>query len=369
MSDPSNDPSGRVASTPKSISRRRYLGYVGAGAGALGLSTANVGALSSDGDIVIDIARDHQGPNPTEVVSEDWYQEAQASRKVQDALLNRFKNASWIGTVGRHATDESGGRDSFDVEIVIGAKDVAAARRAVPDEVDGFSVVVEEFREPEPHSYCNTGNDYCVSGGRFIEFDHVDGGQPNGTATCLVENEHGAERLLTVAHGFYDDCSSDIAGQRLWQGESELYVGYVTDADKNQDWAMIRESAGSDIHGFENDIVGHNGEDVRGAVSRNGIDYLIDHDRETHKYGAKTCHTDGYMVGDDWRYVCGDWRKEGDIDIVAKEGDSGAPHYIKHSGDLYIIGPHGGGHDPEYAPLGYRIENKHGISFGGSDTC
>lgn len=373
MSNIPNDRSDRTGSTTSPVNRRRFLGYTGvAGATGLGLATPGAGASFGGNGTEIVIARDNDGPDLTREVPTQWYQQTQASRRVQNALANRYENASWLGDIKRHASGpEIGGMETF--EITVGARNVAAARQAVPDELEGISIDVEEYDEPTPE-WCNTNTYSCMQGGQYVTVERNDGYYVSHSGTCVVKNSSGYVRYMTCAHGFLVNCDDDIKYNKMYTGSSNYYVGYVTDWDKWQDFAVVRESGYSDIRGFHNRVLGEYDRPIRGHVSEDGIDYLASNTRQVRKYGAKTCKTKGDLKGDTVHKYCGGHVRRSYQTTNTDNGDSGSPHYMhtKRNGKwvLYIIGPHyGSGSTYSFSSLGYRINERHGITFGGAYTC
>lgn len=370
MTLPSDSNDRRDATTP--IDRRRYLKYTGsAGLGGLGLTTVGTGVTFGGDTVDIVFTRDEDGPAVTKEVPGEWYTRALRSRQVQDALKEQYGGQSWLGSVGRRASaEEVGGLSTFDINV--GARDVDAAKRALPDEIDGFTIDVRGYEEPDPHSWCNTYSYYCVPGGAYVVVEQNDGDLKAHSAACIAKNSSGYVRYLTCAHGFLADCGDDIKYNKLWQGSDRNYVGYVTSWHDTQDWALVRESSYSEVAGINNKIISAS-PDVRGWVTEDGIDYLISTDYTTYQYGARTCRSSDELRGDDWYWWCGGWTKRGNTYTDAISGDSGSPHYIYYDGYVYLIGPHFG-HDPvtgfRLPQLAYRIHDAHGITFGSTyDTC
>lgn len=372
-----NDESGeRVGSTFERVSRRRFLGYTGvAGFGGFGLVTADADATFVDDEREIVIGEDEEGPALTEVVPEEWHDRAVRSRRVSEVLRQRFGGDSWVGSVGRRANDEDiDGFSGFD--LVVGAKDVRAARRNLPEHVEGFSVEIEEYDEPVPE-FCNTNNYSCVPGGAYVRVERNDGEIRVHSGTCFARNSAGDPRYLTCAHGFRDDCGDDLSGNPLWQGSSSNYVGTVSDWDATQDWALIRQAPRSDISGFDNEIIGQI-PSHRGWITEAGIDTLISTDETVYKYGARTCFSSGQLTGDQSNNYCGGWVRRGRSTVETDSGDSGAPHFVRRERDgemyLWLIGPHFGRNttvDRATMPFAYDINDEHDITFGttGSNSC
>lgn len=373
------DAADRAESPSRPFSRRRFLGQTGiAGAGVLGLATPGVAAPLVDDTTEIVVTEDERGPAGTEVVPQRWYSQAQRSRATIAGLRDRYGGKAWLGSVGRRAnSEEIGGLSGFD--IAVGARDVAAARRALPDQVDGFTVDVYQHEEPVPHSHFCTYETYsCVPGGAYVEVERNDGDIRAHSATGIAQTSSGYYRYMTCAHGFRKDCDSDIVGQELWQGSGENYVGYVTDFDATQDWALVRESYSSDVDGIDNHIVSAT-PSYAGWVTESGVDWLISSDETTYKYGARSCRTSGELIGEDWNSFCGGWVKWGHSTALGDGGDSGAPHYIYYESDgswnVYLVGGHYGSGtrswtDVALMPYAYRINDDHGITFGSSSsTC
>lgn len=372
MAEPNGNPGDREPSTSGQINRRRFLGYTGAtGVGGLGLTTASVGATVVGDRREIVFTRDEHGPATTKEVPEAWYQQSVRSRQVRDALKERYENAPWIGSVGRRPTSEEiDGLSTY--EISVGAKDVEAAKRVLPDQIDGISIDVHEFEEPVPQAWCNRHNYSCVEGGSFLGVETSEGNTSAISATCIAHNSSGYVRLMTCAHGFLDNCGHDIKYNKVYQGSDNDYVGYVTDWDRTMDWALVRESSYSEISGIDNQILGAPSY-LRGWVNEDGIDYLISSDYTTYKYGAKTCESSDQLRGEEWYTRCWGWTLRGFTYLDAESGDSGAPHYIYYDGYCWLIGPHYG-YDPftgrKLMQYAYRFNDGYGITVGStSNTC
>lgn len=356
MSDQTTNSSDRNGTSSKPISRRNYLGYVGAGAGGMGLSAANVGALSVDDGIEIVFTRDKHGPRQTKVVSEDWYQQSLASRRSRDALKERFLDEPWAKAVGRTANDGSDDPTSFDVDMFVEATDVARARREVPETFDGFTVDVREYEEPEKPD-CKASFS-CVPGGADV----------NGcSATCVVENKYGYKRLMTASHCFSDSSCDDLDGETVYHHDK--YIGKVSDYEHAADWAIMYESSYSDISGFDDDIYYRS--DVEGHVSEDGWDYVLDRSYDVAQFGKMTCTTWGYLNEDRWTDMCFKDALWGYYSNDVEHGDSGGPYFIYNDNTgPWIMGPlvrmtsRG-----TVSSAAWEISQDHGISFGVPDSC
>lgn len=148
-SDPSH-PEERADRELGPVDRRRFLSHVGA-AGAGAIVTRRSSEITGANDrSEIAIVRLRDGPPVTTEVPDAWRESVQRSREVVELLLERYGDEDWFGSVGRgRGTDSIDGMRALTVTVY--AENVAAAERALPEALDGFTIHVEEHREPVPH--------------------------------------------------------------------------------------------------------------------------------------------------------------------------------------------------------------------------
>lgn len=148
-SDPSH-PEEPADREPGPVDRRRFLSHVGA-AGAGAIVTRRSSEISgADDTSEIAIVRRRDGPPVTTEMPDAWRESVRRSREVVETLLERFGDEAWFGSVGRGR-----GTDSIDglrtPAVTVYAENVAAAERALPEALDGFTIHVDEHHEPVPN--------------------------------------------------------------------------------------------------------------------------------------------------------------------------------------------------------------------------
>lgn len=374
MTDEHRDTDTNPQRTAKpDISRREFVSRAGiTGISTFGLYSAGAGARLADDSREIVVVRHGDEPKATREVPQQWYSEVLRSRRVTDAIREKFGDEEWLVGVQRPPTSDTVGGMAVP-GVTAKATDVATARRKLPDTVEGVDINVEKGDEPEPASWCNTTSYNCVHGGSFLKVEDYAGDIVWHSAGTLAYY-NGNPYLMTCSHGFNGDtCSYDISNNTVWQGSQ--YVGNVATWDYSQDWALVAEAGGSEIAGFSNTILYSGGYPIYGYTTRDGIDYVTSNNITLYKYGARTCETTGTSNGEHWWTKCYDDEPWVHTTNNIEKGDSGSPNYwyYEENGQTYlaIIGTlYGWSNSGEAVwPASWKVYDDHGITFGGTPTC
>lgn len=322
-----------------------------------------MGQVSGDESGSVEIVTDKQDDRPlvTEQVPKQWYNRVLRARDGQQRLSERYSAKEWYHSVDRTTGDMMiGGLAAHELEIGVTSREEAPDD--LPEEINEIPVTVAE-REPIQNDCSTTCS--CVKGGSNIG-DGL-------TLCCSVEDSTYGYGILTCAHGF-GDCGDNIHGTDVYvcPNGNTNYIGEVKKFGWNLDWAFV-DTSNARISGLDNKVISSNYE-VKGHVTKDGVDYMISNGETVHKYGQTTCHTKGAAENIRDRDNCNNGSEDPFVSSKgdADQGDSGGPHYREHHNYGYttIVGVHkwsAGGF--KYASAAYKLHNNHGISFSINNTC
>ncbi|WP_257300608.1 hypothetical protein [Haloarchaeobius sp. FL176] len=250
--------------------------------------------------------------------------------------------------------------------------DPAGADIAVPSNIDGVGVTLQETVQVEP-STCNVGDFSIMPGGVVIEEAN---GSSGGTSTCEVSRTVSGNKryyMMTSAHLF--TCSgSNIAGDGV--NQSGRSFGTVADYDFDQDWAIVERDPNGAVSDFDNGIEDTAGI-MAGHVTENGLADLKGTDTTVYKQGITTCNESGQVDQYDVSVntSCNSISSNDYVRLTTDEdnGDSGAPHYHQYTYNgcnyLALIAPHTAGacsSSPCADSVGcaaFHINSDHNINF------
>lgn len=339
--------------------RREVLKAVGA-TGA-GLTTIGQASATDDG-VEIDTVRHRGKVLESKRVPKQWYQHQTRVDSIAADLARQYEDTPAVGGVGRTATERRVAGRRVTRPVVYTTE--SAEGVSIPSKRDGIAIERREIPDVQPE-VCYDQDYDSVPGGAQVET-----GVPF-SATCRVTNSNGDPRLMTCAHGF-KRCEGSIEGDELTQ--SGRLIGGVEDWSIGQDWATVSLDSSSPILSFDSRLVGTQRE-VRGHVTKSGIDDLLTTDEIVYHRGNKTCETSGQVADTGIPQTqCENTSNEAYSSFVrystpTEAGDSGGIHYkeFSYNGTLYasVISPHyGSGADYSYGTAAYKINNNHGINFG-----
>lgn len=305
----------------RGMSRRRLLKTLT----AFGFSSATAAALTpndvqaADSDQV-PISIDHSEES-TVMVDADWYDRLQATRDTFGAMKR-----DWLPPQGRRNSNKSqkahGPKDKHDdviglyisagkgndnphiiVSIDQDSNTKDETRGNIPERRGGSRIKIEERdREKElavDHTNCDdkeVSNPDRIPGGVRIRFAGRDG---HGTLTPRVVDgdfDHNYS-LATAAHVLSRDeneCGDDLIGTSAYHHGN--YIGSVVAVDHDLDMAIIHNSSSTNQpipevwHPVDHS---QRWEPIEETLTKDGVDFWINNDRQLFKYGVSSCYTTG----------------------------------------------------------------------------
>lgn len=325
------------------VSRRQYLQMSAGGFTAPFFFDKLSGDRTRYTEIVTQ--RDADGVAKTKRVPVSWKRNVDMARRVQSNLQNDLATANGVVDVRRTRSEGTfDGRNGLQLTVEV---DPDRLQRDIPTEVNGIPVETTEHVLGEPLG-CGgfTDNINPAKGGIACDGDTND--DPSGQGTlCLgvdMDSNSADDLVLTAAHLFSDDCSSDLEGTDLAQGGN--HYGTVDDWDHSADWAVVDGDDGTFGEESAGKIKDENGVwPVNAWYTKYGLDDLNsnpDDNNTVHAMGTSTGLTSGEVTGtgsSKAEDACFDYDGKGvETDINAAQGDSGGPIYTYNdNGDKAVM--------------------------------
>ncbi|MCT9095405.1 hypothetical protein [Haloarchaeobius sp. HME9146] len=229
--------------------------------------------------------------------------------------------------------------------------DLSQVQSVIPDRVtgavgEGHSVYSREFRvdfetvEVEPQAFYDSNYDGSIPGGCQIGIA-VDLADYPATSTCGAElNRNGNQLMVTAGHVMepaqgenkvLQPNEGDLIGDHGWHKNTDYFdAGYSFHEDGI--------SAGTKL---ANDYGGRKSEPIDGIVTFLGVYNRMGDGKSLYVQGQRTgLH---FVEPLSARFGPDDY----DVQFVTSKpgterGDSGAPHFLKQNGNVYIAGVHAG---------------------------
>lgn len=375
------------------LTKRRLLSALS----SAGFGTATVSSLTIDDVKAADsdqvtIALTCDGDRK-ERVSSDWYDHLVRARRVTQRM-----EKNWLGSGNSNRDTHN---DVFGVWLNSGSGSNAPhviitidrnsstkdeTRGEVPERRNDVRIEVEE-RSREYESACDPKCKENLSempGGLEVCFDGVGCGTLGPQAWDYNDNTWN---LTTAAHVPADDghCGDDIIGD-IAETACGDYIGRVKYIDHTHDICIIDPYMDPLPEVWNPEDHSERWGVITDSLSADGVDYWMggeDHDeRKVWKYGAKTCHSEGYVdargkkedpeVGNPctpdpntWN-DCVRWGSVTDLGA----GDSGSIAFgaDPYSNDFYAVCQNSWRwvdplHNYTAGPAGYAWKNKHGYEW------
>lgn len=316
----------------KIASNRRQLLQIATG----GFSITGIGLVRGNNTVVIPITRDHKGVVRTMRVPRKAYRYDQhvkqlakrlSERRIRDENIASVKVTSANKTVNGHPV----------TKLQVGIPEDGKPSE-VPDSIEG--VPIEKVRDAEfvPGECHNTGTYDPVPGGvKITAQDTVATGFGR-----VMDVSNGESRYMTCAHVVEEkddlDCGTG-EGSKVAQGGN--IMGKVAKGSIDGDWAIIKETSGDDITGYDKDVLweNHGYRDFEDFYTEDGLRELMKNDDALYKMGLTSGSTNGLInaMNVDEEGYCGHRTVDSSGDPYGVEltvpggpGDSGAPVFTKY---------------------------------------
>lgn len=323
--------------------RRSLVKSVAAGIGLVSF----LPGITAGGDDTVEIIKAHRGPDDKvyHEVPEQWHEHFLAADEVFDDLKDRYMDDADIAGIGMGSGDERLLKtDDFclnEYEFRISSEDVDYTRDRLPDQRDGFNIVVERHVPAHLTDWCDGQSEddtyECVPGGAVVD---------SATGGCIVNQVgNSIARYITAAHVIRETGSGtceDIVGESVdHQGRR---IGEVFEVSDEHDTAIITDDTDNSntLDGIDDKVLASL-YDVEGFVDRDTVclhaaesDECPSNTTYAHKYGKTT----GWSTGRVLEIECtttSDNDCEDDVEAVewiwteAKTwtGDSGGPTWYE----------------------------------------
>jgi len=275
-------------------------------------------------------------------VPEQWDDHRRRAKQIlseNEELLSELRGVH--STSLTQSPKKYGGRNGLQIRLSVsqGFEETQA-----PSEIEGVPVSVSQRPKPRPTASAactNLNKDTNLGAGEHMA--HYSG---TGTAGAICFNGSGKERMLTVAHIFYDyrnKCGVDIDSRTAVTYAQSNLLGQVETHSIEDDWAVVDRWWSGDYTPYIDDNDADSYPKITGIASEYAIEYWVSNpNSRAHQMGCTSGHTTGSLsdchvsqsqsCSVEGAYEPWTYSSDGDADGIETScdvagGDSGGPVY------------------------------------------